>query len=307
MEGSSFHELPPSKRFKLRHLHEHSHRSEPYNLESLPAKKRLDSYHHYQHPRPVTFPCLPAKKRIWAPHPSFPIDLNSPPLSNDQPLEEKHSKLATEEEEEAEEEEEDDGVICAVCRSTDGDPVDPIVFCDGCDLMVHASCYGSPLINNIPEGDWFCSRCEQAAKEEEKDSGCCLCPVRGGATKPTEDGRWAHIVCALLVPEVFFRDPQGRDGIDCSRVPGRRWNRDCYLCGATGGCAIDCSEPKCKLGFHVSCGLERGLCFEYKERRGAAIVAGFCADHTELWKKQQSTGKFKIVARDDDRRGKKKA
>jgi hypothetical protein len=39
----------------------------------------------------------------------------------------------------------DDGIVCAVCQSTDGDPSDPIVFCDGCDLMVHATCYGNPL------------------------------------------------------------------------------------------------------------------------------------------------------------------
>jgi NuA3 HAT complex component NTO1 len=38
--------------------------------------------------------------------------------------------------------EDDDGVHCAVCGSTDGDPSNPIVSCNGCDLMVHASCCG---------------------------------------------------------------------------------------------------------------------------------------------------------------------
>ncbi|XAR56415.1 hypothetical protein NMG60_11036893 [Bertholletia excelsa] len=205
---------------------------------------------------------------------------------------------------EIEAEEEDDGIECAVCRSTDGDPSDPIVFCDGCDLMVHSTCYGSPLINGVPDGDWFCSRClaSNSPKIEKPTFSCCLCSVAGGAVKPTKDGRWAHIVCALFVPEVFFVDPEGREGIDCSRIPNRRWEQRCYLCGTRSGCAIDCSEPKCGLGFHVTCGLNKDLCIEFQEGRSkGGIVAGFCKDHTELWKKQQQTGKFKIVARDEDK------
>ncbi|KAJ4765965.1 PHD finger family protein [Rhynchospora pubera] len=196
------------------------------------------------------------------------------------------------------EEEIDDGVACAVCQSTDGEPSDPIVFCDGCDLMVHASCYGNPLIKSIPEGDWFCFACSSKAPKKEKR--CCLCPVKGGALKPTVDEKWAHVMCALLVPEVFFQDPEGRDGIDCSRVPHKRWRKDCFICGRNKGCAIDCAEGKCKLGFHVSCGLAEGLCIEYREGKGGDIVAGFCTEHTKLWEKQQLTGKFKIVPRNQE-------
>ncbi|KAA8524052.1 hypothetical protein F0562_010517 [Nyssa sinensis] len=85
-----------------------------------------------------------------------------------------------------EEDNEDDGIECAVCQSTDGDPSDPIVFCDGCDLMVHATCYGNSLLKGIPE-------------------------VTGGAMKHTNDSRWAHFVCTLFVPEVFFTDPEGKE------------------------------------------------------------------------------------------------
>ncbi|KAG6521113.1 protein Jade-1-like [Zingiber officinale] len=289
-------ELPPSKRYKLLHQQEDLSHG-PYFLESLPAKKRLSCF--------TAAVCLPAKKRVWAPFHASSIDLNLRP--GDEAEEEEGPKEPASCGEEADEE--DDGVICAVCRSTDGDPLDPIVFCDGCDLMVHASCYGSPLIDSIPEGDWFCTLCERRPEKGAAETSCCLCPVQGGAMKLTEDGRWAHIVCALFVPEVFFRDPKGREGVDCSRVPDRRWKQICYLCGAAGGCAVECSEPKCRLSFHVSCGLEQRLCFEYKEWRGAAIVAGFCAEHTKLWVKQQQSGKFRIVAREEqeDRKGKGKA
>uniref|UniRef100_A0ACD5VUG1 Uncharacterized protein n=1 Tax=Avena sativa TaxID=4498 RepID=A0ACD5VUG1_AVESA len=197
------------------------------------------------------------------------------------------------------EEEEDDGILCAVCRSTDGDPSDPIVFCDGCDLMVHAACYGSPLAQSIPEGDWFCSLCSDKAAKKGKPARppCRLCPARGGAMKRTTDGAWAHISCALLVPEVFFQDPDGRDAIDCSLVPGRRFTKPCYICESSRGCALECSQPKCDLGFHVSCGLNGGLCIEYREEKGGGVVAGFCREHSILWEKQQLTGKYKIVSR----------
>jgi NuA3 HAT complex component NTO1 len=78
--------------------------------------------------------------------------------------------------------------------------------------------------------------------------------------KRTTEGRWAHISCALFVPEVFFRDPDSRDGIDCSRISAHRLAKDCY-----NGCALECSQPKCALGIHVSC----GLCIEYQEGKGA--------------------------------------
>ncbi|XWS10829.1 hypothetical protein CRYUN_Cryun38cG0031700 [Craigia yunnanensis] len=205
-----------------------------------------------------------------------------------------------------EEEEEEDGILCDICKSTDGNPTDPIVFCDGCDLMVHSTCYGNPLIKEIPEGDWFCSLCLALKSEKtnkDKPFSCCLCPTKGGAMKPTNvDGKWAHLVCAVLVPEVFFEDPEGRERIDCSKVPEKRWKGKCYVCKNRSGCVIECSEPKCGLEFHITCGLNEDLCIEYKEGKKGAVVAGFCKCHTELWKKQQQTGKFKIVARDDHKK-----
>ncbi|XP_077242120.1 RING/FYVE/PHD zinc finger superfamily protein [Tasmannia lanceolata] len=304
MEGQ-FHGLPPLKRFKL--LHQNTEKSQSHlKAHCLPAKKRIEPRNL---PTTTTY-CLPAKKRIWAPPPlpnSFDPEEETPKKNSKFDITPNESKIIDEAtgqnaQEFSIEVSDEDGIICNICHSTDGDPLDPIVFCDGCDLTVHASCYGNPLIRAVPEGDWFCSRCiflqNRGEVKQRMDFNCCLCPILGGATKPTVDGRWAHIMCALLVPEVFFKDPYGREGIDCSSVPLRRWKGICYVCNSARGCATECSEPKCSLMFHVSCGLKEDLCIEYNEGKTGGIVAGFCNIHTQLWKKQQQTGKFKIVPRE---------
>ncbi|PHT43734.1 hypothetical protein CQW23_17759 [Capsicum baccatum] len=283
--GGKLQFLPPAKRFMLMQQQQ-NHRNDNENLSisssNLPAKKRKFS------PETVTTLCLPAKKRVCA-FPFHPFDLNE----EYNPI--KEEKLLDDNEQTDVAGDDDDGIVCAICNSTDGEPSDPIVLCDGCDLMVHTSCYGHPLANEIPEGDWFCSVCST-----ETAKSCCLCPESGGAMKSTVNDEWAHIVCSLFVPEVFFVDPEGREGIDLSKVPKRRWETKCYICKSKNGCAIDCSEPKCPLSFHVTCGLKDELCIEYTEgRRNGGVVAGFCSRHTELWKKQQQTGKFKIVPREE--------
>ncbi|KAL7103788.1 hypothetical protein ACP275_08G200800 [Erythranthe tilingii] len=303
-----FNGLPPLKRYSLiQQLNQET--KNPKNITTttplcLPAKKRkqcLDSPPPPLPPPISTAICLPAKKRILAFH---PFDLN---LQYDDESEKSTAAQDPVNEDAAAADTDDDGVLCAVCESTDGDPTDPIVLCDGCDLMVHATCYGHPFTAGIPDGDWFCAQCletKSGAKSAPKKA-CCLCPVAGGALKPTTDGRWAHLVCAIYVPEVFFADAMGREGIDCSKVLKRRWSRKCYICETKNGCAVDCSESKCALSFHVSCGLKEDLCVEYRDGRNnnnkVAVVAAFCAVHTDLWKKQEQTGKFKIVARDEDK------
>lgn len=262
------------------------------SLSQLPAKKRKFSPPLTNNT--VTTLCLPAKKRVWAFH---PFDLNEEynPLPFDEEIIKKE-KLNNDIDVDSDDDDcDDDGIICAICNSTDGDPSDPIVLCDGCDLMVHTSCYGHPFTNGIPEGDWFCAQCLQSPNP--KSFTCCLCPESGGALKSTvNEGKWAHVVCSLFVPEVFFSDPEGREGIDFSKVPKRRWEKKCYICKSKNGCAIDCSEPKCPLSFHVTCGLKHDLCIEYTEgRKNGGVVAGFCSSHTELWKKVQSFYPFSSI------------
>jgi hypothetical protein len=46
---------------------------------------------------------------------------------------------------------------CNVCGDGTSDDLNQILFCDGCNVPIHQHCYGVDL---IPEGEWFCQRCE---------------------------------------------------------------------------------------------------------------------------------------------------
>ncbi|KAJ0869373.1 putative [histone H3]-lysine(4) N-trimethyltransferase chromatin regulator PHD family [Helianthus annuus] len=274
---NKLHGLPPHKRFNLIHQQKPTIHPQDFNFPSsscLPAKKRKETRDPSPIPANLEPPttttagaavCLPAKKRICALHPNLFLDkpFSSFDLNLEYDPRSDHDQENVQEknQENVQEKDQENGYV----------------------------------------DDWFCSKCKSSGKSKVGSLSCCLCPVTGGALKPTVDGRWAHIVCALFIPEVFFGDPEGREGVDCSKVVARRWGGKCYVCKKLDGCVIDCSEEKCCLRFHVTCGLKEDLCIEYKQGRNkGAIVAGFCKTHTDLWMKQQATGKFKIVARNED-------
>lgn len=54
-----------------------------------------------------------------------------------------------------------------------------------------------------------------------------LCPNPEGAFKPTTDGQWAHIVCALWVPGCSFADVNVMDKVDVTRVDVKRFKGVC--------------------------------------------------------------------------------
>ncbi|KAJ0537551.1 putative [histone H3]-lysine(4) N-trimethyltransferase [Helianthus annuus] len=68
-----------------------------------------------------------------------------------------------------------------------------------CQIVVHQECYGVRDMNDFTF--LVCRACETPEVERE----CCLCPVKGGALKPTNiDTLWFHVICAWFRPEVAF-------------------------------------------------------------------------------------------------------
>lgn len=77
----------------------------------------------------------------------------------------------------------------------DSEEGNEMVFCDRCNICVHQACYG---ILSIPPGPWLCKPCSLGLRPP-----CQLCPNQGGALKATRGGStWAHVACALWIPEV---------------------------------------------------------------------------------------------------------
>ncbi|XP_072318995.1 lysine-specific demethylase 4C isoform X2 [Eucyclogobius newberryi] len=137
-----------------------------------------------------------------------------------------------------------------------------LLYCQGCCLQVHASCYGVTT-DVIGEG-WSCDRCTEECITAE----CCLCNLRGGALKKTQNDKWAHVMCAIALPEVRFGDEAKRSPIDTSRIPMQRFKLKCNYCQKRclgrrqAGACVQCSYGRCPTSFHVTCAHAAGVSIE---------------------------------------------
>ncbi|XP_076674562.1 lysine-specific demethylase 4B isoform X2 [Andrena cerasifolii] len=131
---------------------------------------------------------------------------------------------------------------------------DKLLRCRECHVTVHASCYGITVLPTDVR-NWACDICK-AGKTQVM---CCLCPMRGGALKRTSDSNWAHILCALLLPGVTFKDAINKDPINVLTIKPRIVKQLCCYCGQKDGACLNCSQ--CSNLFHPSCGLISGATF----------------------------------------------
>ncbi|WOK95128.1 histone-lysine N-methyltransferase TRX1-like [Canna indica] len=151
---------------------------------------------------------------------------------------------------------------CGVCDMDEEYEDNLFLQCDKCRIMVHAKCYGElePLDGVL----WLCNLCRPGAPKVPPR--CCLCPVIGGAIKPTTDGRWAHLTCAMWIPETCLIDVKRMEPIDgISRISKDRWKLLCSICGVSYGACIQCSHNTCRVAYHPLCARAAGLCVELED------------------------------------------
>ena len=191
--------------------------------------------------------------------------------------------------------------FCSICNDNECENSNAIVFCDGCNLAVHQDCYGVPY---IPEGQWLCRKCTVSP---DRAVSCVLCPNEGGALKQTATGRWAHLMCAMWIPETGVGNPVFMEPIDgVEHVPKARWRLHCYLCNSRSGACIQCERRSCFTAFHVTCARRASLLMRIRRRlpendeepEEPAQLTAYC--HHHLPQEQKEELRQKLRGDDDE-------
>lgn len=123
---------------------------------------------------------------------------------------------------------------------------------------------------------------------------CIFCPNTDGAFKQASSSKWAHLLCAMWIPEVSLGNHTFMEPVmDVEKVPRTRWKLNCYICHQKMGACIQCGNKNCYQAFHVTCARRARLYLKMKTPAGqlavldgSMILKAFCdkhcpADYTE--------------------------
>lgn len=197
---------------------------------------------------------------------------------------------------------------CQVCGEKEARDEDQLVQCavrttQGCAMQVHAGCYGM----EEKEEDWYCEVCKEFDQTQRENVSCALCPVKGGALKPTihaidsafasslnvtttmrrkrtrshskpdlKDFLWCHVFCASRLDKVKFIEA----GIDLSAIDAARFQQKCEICKTRNGATVSCAHAKCPAAFHPECG--KGLFVYTRSEENSYEYRIYCSQHRPL-------------------------
>ena len=160
--------------------------------------------------------------------------------------------------------------------------IDCLLKCQLCSLTVHQDCYVGG-VGNMGSPNWLCDPCSKAKGIERPY--CCLCMLRGGALKQTDDAKnWVHVICALCINGINFRSPHSRSilHIPSSLFIEETKHDRCVYCGffttaltkSPTGLTVKCNFLDCQNRFHVTCGyLQSGCTFG---AAGRGLLSQYC-------------------------------
>ncbi|CAM1510462.1 Fc.00g007970.m01.CDS01 [Cosmosporella sp. VM-42] len=97
---------------------------------------------------------------------------------------------------------------------------------------------------------------------------CCLCPndIAGIELLPTDDGRKAHRLCALYLPETYIDTVDDKEVVsNAARIHKDRLNLKCLYCRSKRGACFQCSQNKCTRSYHATCAAAAGVFIEEED------------------------------------------
>ncbi|QDZ21535.1 histone methyltransferase [Chloropicon primus] len=169
---------------------------------------------------------------------------------------------------------------CSVCNLDYDYDFNQFITCTACGVTVHQFCYGvmkRPALDDV----WLCRACENQ-KKGEKAPQCCVCPVEGGALKPTTiKGHWCHVACCQWIPELTVLDQERVEPIArVQHIHKDRWTKKCSICKVEQGVIIQCDS--CYVAFHPLCARMKGFEMETIETENGTIECrAYCARHSK--------------------------
>ncbi|KAJ7580151.1 hypothetical protein C8J56DRAFT_795466 [Mycena floridula] len=159
-------------------------------------------------------------------------------------------------------------------------PRGKVLKCKKCQFTTHAASCGA-VVDAAKVDEWLCDICHnEDTLEASVFAECLLCPrvrpwpvgktIAGPepdsflrACKPTEGQGWAHLLCAVFIPEIQFTDTSRFRLVEgLSVLNTHRWTARCSLCHKTEGAVVRCSD--CNREFHVSCAWDHGHKFGFE-------------------------------------------
>lgn len=165
---------------------------------------------------------------------------------------------------------------CCICfkifNEDDEKLKNPLVYCEKCNVSVHAKCYGiqGKLERNIK---FVCDLCKRYHNLNQRENiKCALCLSPNGAMKMIDDENWAHVTCIFLSRKYYFKDYlmmntvvklESANGLLENSVS----NNICVICRNKGGELTKCE--KCNSWYHFFCAYFDGanIKFDYNERK----------------------------------------
>ncbi|KAK6114794.1 hypothetical protein DH2020_007063 [Rehmannia glutinosa] len=185
--------------------------------------------------------------------------------------------------------------VCHYCSYGDmGDPVNLLVKCSSCGMVVHQRCYG---VQEDADSSWLCSWCKlKDVVDLNTVTPCLLCPKQGGALKPVQkrgfvnDNKgskveFAHLFCCQWMPEVYLENTRTMEPImNLDELKDTRRKLICYLCKVKRGACVRCSNGSCRTSFHPICAREARHRLEIWGKLGSDEVElrAFCSKHSEV-------------------------